>query len=398
MTLQLCLNNSIDFIVKCNKYYYSDLICVVYKTDSGEFGESFNSTLNSTCLQNQKTFTSNNDYDETYFYRYNLFLIMLSKYISLVLLAIWFSFFIVSNVCYAPVVNKFNTDLSNNYELYNYDVYLFEYLDEFYQMEETELSTEYLKSLKNKFIKQDTPRGSVLINYDYKNDSFNYCCKTSNEIPFEYLDVVSRIYVVKYNCKKLYTNKYDSLFSNDANLNVDHDASATANATANADGNNNGKKIEIFYSRKSSSSKKNLNNLNNNIKSNKYKYKGTIKAFFNKCKFHNYKINTVFGESETNNSESGELNSATGESNGLFFLEKQNKSNQELNKNAHSNLNYKLFKESLSKKNTENQVEEHVDEEHMDEEHVDEQHADEEHVKEEDSDEYDSFSEISSAN
>ena len=397
MTLQLCLNNSIDFIVKCNKYYYSDLICVVYKSDSGEFGGSFNSTLNSSCLQNQKTFTSNNDYDETYFYRYNLFLMMLSKYISLVLLAIWFSFFIVSNVCYAPVVNKFITDLSNNYELYNYDVYLFEYLDEFYQLEETELSTEYLKSLKNKFIKQDTPRGSVLINYDYKNDSFNYCCKTSNEIPFEYLDVVSRIYVVKYNCKKLYTNKYDSLFSNDDNLNADHDDNGTANTDGNTDGNNNGKKISIFYSRKSSSSKKNLNNLNNNIKSNKYKYKGTIKAFFNKCKFHNYKINTVFGESETNNSESGELNSAACESNGLFFLEKQNKLNQELNKNAHSNLNYKLFKESLSKKNTENQVEEHVEEDVEEDVDEDVEEYVEEHV-EEDSDEYDSFSEISSAN
>lgn len=49
------------------------------------------------------------------------------------------------------------------------------------------------------------------MNYNNNNNSFDYYCKKSNSIPFPYLDVVSRIFVVKYNCKKLYIDNYDNI-------------------------------------------------------------------------------------------------------------------------------------------------------------------------------------------
>ena len=190
--------------------------------------------------------------------------------------------FFVAKFVYLPMKESFDYFYNKNEELYDYDSYLFEYLDEYYELENKDLSDNFLKSLKYKYIKQETKKGEVLMNYDCKNKSFNYYCKKANMIPFNYLDVVSRIYVVKYDCKNLYIDNYENnnIFEeeNIDDKNNDNNNNNTANNKSNS----------IFFSNKKKTSKK-IDNYN----ANKYKYKGTIDFFIKKCKTKKYKINNL---------------------------------------------------------------------------------------------------------
>ena len=51
-----------------------------------------------------------------------------------------------------------------------------------------------------------------ILNYDYKNESFNYYATKSNTIPFEYLEVISRIYAVQFDCKNIYKQNNEYTF------------------------------------------------------------------------------------------------------------------------------------------------------------------------------------------
>jgi hypothetical protein len=189
------------------------------------------------------------------------------------------------------MINEFVEKYNANKECYDYDTYFFEYLDEFNELtnikigdaEDDNLYNTYLNSLEHKYIKQKTPKGDVLMNYNNSNSSFDYYCKKSNSIDFLYLDVVSRIYVVKYNCKNIYVDNYDNfelVKTYYANVN-DDDSSDVDDLKEN----------NIFY-----------NKVNTKIKtkpkpeieyvSNKYKYRGTFDDFNNYCKINNYKIHT----------------------------------------------------------------------------------------------------------
>ena len=100
------------------------------------------------------------------------------------------------------------------------------------------------------------------MSYDNNSENFNYYTKKFNNIPFEYLDVVSRIFVVKYDCKSLYVdNKY-----------IEYEKTES-------------KKSKIIYSYKRNTDKK----LEIKV-SNKYKYRGSIENFYKLCKFKNYNI------------------------------------------------------------------------------------------------------------
>ena len=196
-----------------------------------------------------------------------------------------FSILIVSICVYEKMINEFAEKYNANKEYYEYDTYFFEYLDEFNELNNIKivddyLNDTYLNSLEYKYIKQKTPKGDVLMYYNNTNSSFDYYCKKSNTIDFLYLDVVSRIYVVKYNCKNIYIDNYDNFeLIKDYYNNLNNSSSSVDELKENT----------IFYNRVNT---KNKTKQPIEYVSNKYKYRGTFDDFNNYCKINNFKIHT----------------------------------------------------------------------------------------------------------
>lgn len=78
------------------------------------------------------------------------------------------------------------------------DKYLLE-LEEIEQLEEVPVDTD---NLLNCFVIETTPIGNVLMNYNSKKETFDYFSDMS--IPYRYLLVVCRKYVMQFNCVSLY--------------------------------------------------------------------------------------------------------------------------------------------------------------------------------------------------
>jgi hypothetical protein len=196
---------------------------------------------------------------------------------------------LVSNYVYSNMINQFVTCYNSNKLLYEYDPYLFEYLDEFHNMKTSVLSEDFLNSLKYKFLKHNSPKGEIIMNYNHLYSSFDYYCKKSNIIEFSYLDVVSRIYVVKNNCKNIYIDKCENCdygLVNELDDDASSDADAVIEEKEKAEEKEKEKENSIFYNK--SNNKVNCNETD--YVSNKYKYKGTIEEFYTYCETNNYKI------------------------------------------------------------------------------------------------------------
>jgi len=150
------------------------------------------------------------------------------------------------------------------------DTYLDKANDKIKLLSSTNLSTEELINLKNNFIDEVTPLGLVKLSYDYNHDAFIYY--SDEEIPYKYLEVVSRLFVIEYNCKSLYIDYKEQLF----------------------------KARDLYFERKQQSQNNQINSVyaisknkklpeNSNIyivpeKSNKYIKKGKIKNLIEKNK------------------------------------------------------------------------------------------------------------------
>jgi len=193
---------------------------------------------------------------------------------------------LVSNYVYSNMINQFVTSYNSNKLLYEYDPYLLEYLDEFNNMKTSVLSIDFLNSLKYKFLKHNSPKGEIIMNYNHLYSSFDYYCKKSNTIEFSYLDVVSRIYVVKNNCKNIYIDKCENCDYGNVNELGDDELDDDVNKTDEKEKEKE-KENSIFYNK--SNNKVNCHESNDYV-SNKYKYKGTIEEFYTYCETNYYKI------------------------------------------------------------------------------------------------------------
>ena len=95
------------------------------------------------------------------------------------------------------------------------EIILEEYLDkgseELKNLSEEEIDDERLKLLGKEFIEEVTPSGLVKLSYDKENESFKYY--SDENIPYKYLEVVSRLFTIKYNVKKIYINYIEELIT-----------------------------------------------------------------------------------------------------------------------------------------------------------------------------------------
>lgn len=242
----------------------------------------------------------------------------------------------VSNCVYKKMVDEFVTIYNSNTTLYEYDPYFYKFLDDYDLLEKQELSVDYLNSLNTKYIKETTPLGLVILTYNNEYNSFDYYCKKSTIVGFNYLEVVSRIYVVNFDCRVIYSDNYNNLImlynkqngiiNNDENKEKCYDE---GNCNGNGLGEDN-----VFFTKKVSSSKK-MDSYN--FVSNKYKYKGTLDDFDNYIKNNNLisiECTSIKDSIEDNNTS-------------FFSLEK----NSIVTERDELNISFKTFK-SLSKVKT----------------------------------------------
>jgi len=66
-----------------------------------------------------------------------------------------------------------------------------------------------VEHLKNNIVIEKTPLGNVLLFYDHKKESF--CFYSDFTIPYRYLEVVARRYVLTFHCKNLYVDMENEL-------------------------------------------------------------------------------------------------------------------------------------------------------------------------------------------
>ena len=83
------------------------------------------------------------------------------------------------------------------------------YLERLIATEEKDLSSEKMDSLANSFIMENTPQGNVVMFWDNKRETFSYYA--DHLIPYRYLEVVGRKYVLTNDCRKLFINMDDEI-------------------------------------------------------------------------------------------------------------------------------------------------------------------------------------------
>lgn len=89
------------------------------------------------------------------------------------------------------------------------------YLLELEQLEEVPVDTD---NLLNCFVIETTPIGNVLMNYNHKKETFDYFSDMS--IPYRFLLVVCRKYVMQFNCVSLYVkSEIKELVNNESDKN-----------------------------------------------------------------------------------------------------------------------------------------------------------------------------------
>tara|TARA_B100000963_G_scaffold356896_1_gene377976 strand:- start:1178 stop:1813 length:636 start_codon:yes stop_codon:yes gene_type:complete len=129
------------------------------------------------------------------------------------------SFYIVS-FCY-------DKDIFNRpkIEYKDRDYYEHEYKEEFDNLETRELSDDFLKSLLEKTILEKTPKGEILMFYNSEYECFWYYFTGIPGVPscpYNYLESAARAYVLKYDCKNIFKEKYRKVEqANTATQNLD---------------------------------------------------------------------------------------------------------------------------------------------------------------------------------
>jgi hypothetical protein len=76
--------------------------------------------------------------------------------------------------------------------------------DDINKMAKDFVLNERLDNLKNNILIENTPLGNVIMFYNNSRDSFEYY--SDSVIPYRYLEVIGRKYVVTYKCKSLYVD------------------------------------------------------------------------------------------------------------------------------------------------------------------------------------------------
>jgi hypothetical protein len=79
-----------------------------------------------------------------------------------------------------------------------------------------------LESLKNSIVVEHTPLGNVAMHYDIKREAFVYY--SDSVMPYRYLEVVARKYVITFHCKRVFIDMEDEI--NKAKMKIEEQKNA----------------------------------------------------------------------------------------------------------------------------------------------------------------------------
>jgi hypothetical protein len=208
---------------------------------------------------------------------------------------------------------------------YDFISYIYKGVELYDDLSNNFISDDFYNTLTNNYVIELTPKGYVIMNYNYSNNSFYYYTNNHSIMSYENLETVSRLYTIYYNTKYIHkdnTNDLDLDYNNISSLdkivsynnnfninnNFNHNDNSNNNHNHNDNDNDNdndnqiidkkNNKVSVFYSRKNKSTNnininKNTDNHidnhidNNNDNSNIYKYIGTIYDFLNTINTNN---------------------------------------------------------------------------------------------------------------
>jgi len=189
---------------------------------------------------------------------------------------------------------------SNKIEPSSHELYINKYYDKFNKLDDIDdIEEEAVKSLKSSILYEATPRGGVIMFYDFEKESFCYYSDTK-DLPYLFLETAARRYVTINKCKQIYVDMKEELKV--AKQQVDNDINSSGNNNGNNNGINDGvNKLTHFasfkkYNRKGTGGT-NITNLNKRFilrrNANRYSYMGKIKDF---QMLNNYEYNNKVKE------------------------------------------------------------------------------------------------------
>jgi hypothetical protein len=106
--------------------------------------------------------------------------------------------------------NGNNNDEDKDKELTDDEIYINKYYDKFNSLMSDDIEEDRVKELKKSVLYEDTPRGRVILYYDFEKESFVYYCDTK-DIPYSFLESVARKYVTINKCKKIMVDMKEEL-------------------------------------------------------------------------------------------------------------------------------------------------------------------------------------------
>ena len=246
----------------------------------------------------------------------------------------------VSYFLYQPSKIKFDKSYNENKEIYEYNPFLISCLDEYYKLDEDK-DDDYLKTLVNKYLYYTfdfrDKKYKIVMNFNFENGSFDYYLDNKSHIlPFEFLDTISRIYCVNYNCRNIYIDNLD----NKEKLLDSYNSDSSDNLTSpgrrqQQEEHKEQVKNTIFYNKTKNSIKP--KNKIIDYTSNKFKYKGLLKEF-----------SDLIINLDIYNSENKLVSSYEDLKNEKFSV-KKNDDFEVVNENENeNNISFKFFKQNQS--------------------------------------------------
>ena len=155
------------------------------------------------------------------------------------------------------------------------------YYDRFEQLECEDLEEDTVKGMKNNALYEMTPKGKVIMYYDFEKESFVYYCDTK-DIPYLYLETVARKYALTYDCKKIVVDiKKEMENAKQSNTNK----SKLSTIYENTSSSSTKKTTDMFasfksYNRKGTGGSKSMNkNFVLRQNANRYSYSGKVSQY-----------------------------------------------------------------------------------------------------------------------
>lgn len=114
------------------------------------------------------------------------------------------SYYLYSKTDFEWLRNTFTgrSHIGNDVPVKKEEVYENKYYGDYDEMECVDLEEDYVKSLRNNVLYESTPKGGIVMYYDFEKESFIYYCDTK-DVSYLFLETVSRKYAVTYNCKEI---------------------------------------------------------------------------------------------------------------------------------------------------------------------------------------------------